>query len=64
MFDQIWHIHFQIFKACEQDPMLLNAGFLKVPGNVVCHVILWNIICDFQVDIEMKVKTALVYCTD
>lgn len=64
MFNHVWHVHFQIFKACEQDLLLLNTRFLKVLGNMVCHVILWNTICDFQVDLEMKVKRAFVYCTD
>jgi len=33
-------------------------------GNVLCHMILWNTICDFQVDAKMNVKIAFVYCAD
>lgn len=64
MFNQVRRMCFQIFKACEQDLILFNTRLFKVIGNVVCHMILWNIINDFQVDIEMEVKTALVYWTD
>jgi len=40
MFNQLWHVHFQIFKACEQDLILFNRRLLKVLGSVVCHVML------------------------